>query len=163
MLVVRWGCGRWLRGAAVEPKAIDRRAVPDSPIGLTSVPISVGTISPNSTAVADLAFDFSRLAQNSQFDLTASLIGDRFNASIAFANVEPYGFCNSSSAGSVGGQYCPATVTFAATTPLPTSWLLLGSALFLFALLQRTLHFRCPTIGRGKADVSAQSLAAGFL
>jgi len=109
-----------------------------TPVSLSTLPVSVGTIPANGSATASLLFDFTGLAQTSLFDLTATLVGDGFSASIAFDNEEPYQYCGS--LGPDGVVRCPGTVTFSTTTPLPASFVLLGSILVVLGLLLPTLY-----------------------
>jgi hypothetical protein len=103
-----------------------------TPVILTTLPISLGTIPANSTAIGDLAIDFSSASSNSLWDLKANFNADDLTASLFFANlpiqiVEVNGF-------QFFGPY-PGTVTITSPTPLPAALPLFATSLGALGML----------------------------
>ena len=107
-----------LMNASISNVSITQTAGPAAtPVIMTTLPISLGTIAANSTAVGDLNINFTGASLTSLFDLNASLNADGLTASQFFANLPPQ--IPDVNGLPFSGPF-PGTVTIA-STPLPAA------------------------------------------
>jgi hypothetical protein len=104
----------------------------DTPVIVTPLPISLGTIAANSTAYGDLIVGFGGLGLfDDQFDLNVVFNADGLTASLFFANLPPYPDLVTELP--TIGPY-PGTVTIT-STPLPAALPLFATGLGALGLL----------------------------